>query len=225
MGSVPAERKLGFKFRAVIAAGVAVASFGMFAASASPATAAPLPKTALGMHTYNPHARLGSFDNPIIFSGGKQNQNLALLTPAQVKALNAEKIKLEKLAREHKVKTGRPQFKPNATMEPMGYNCAAEESMYWCDQEQPSIGWFDEGTYLGSDNHEYLQAMGNGAPHNFQVYVDQTWNNGQNWNGRAGVLYNQADVWTNSYYDGPGYQDRGCLYDSDDSLVACGPWH
>ncbi|OIJ86747.1 hypothetical protein [Streptomyces monashensis] len=174
----------------------------------------------MGKHTFNPHAPLGSVDNPVIIAGGKQDQNLALLTPVQLQAMNKMKKDLEAQARNHK-----PAVKTHTTMKPMGYDCAAEESLYWCDQENISYGTWDEGTYLGSDSHEYLQAEGDAPGKNFQVYVDQTWNNGQNWNGPTGQVTNQAWSWTPSFYDGAGYQDRGCLYNMDASLVACGPWH
>jgi hypothetical protein len=69
------------------------------------------------------------------------------------------------------------------------------------------------------------RAAGSESGHNYEVYVDQTWNNGQNWNTPVGGIVNQAWLLTPFHYDAPNHQDRDCLYDMDQSLVACGLRH
>ncbi|MEU4064197.1 hypothetical protein AB0F25_17550 [Streptomyces wedmorensis] len=159
------------------------------------------------LHTYNPNAPLGSFDNPEILDG----QDQALLSPRQFKNLIA--AKQARLA----------QAKAGETSKIAG-GCVI--GAYWSTCKQyPGFGQINLATELRSDHHEYATQQGwiygSGM---WETYMDISWNGGADWYGRKSLVINSTS-WGAFEYDGPPNVARGCLHNMATHYVGCTGWH
>ncbi|MFJ9692250.1 hypothetical protein [Kitasatospora sp. NPDC101183] len=99
-----------------------------------------------------------------------------------------------------------------------------DAGLYWCRVWSAGPGWVKLGTFLGSGHHEWATAQGIAPGHEYQVYMDRSWDGGRNWDGRLNVSYNELR-WSEAVYDGPPYSTRACLWDVTDQILYCGSWH
>lgn len=213
-------------------AACAIAAVGLVAA---PAATAATPRPAAGTHTYDPNARQGSIDNPIILNGGSP-----LLTGAQQKLLDQAKEQLASgQAQSQNKSQDKAQDKGQAksaagaqpgtldattVLQPQFNNCG-QSGFYYCYEVTSTIGSVMDATILGSGNHEYAEAEGLGKNSNdWGVYLDQSTNGGATWTGQINEIINGTE-WSDPIYDGPGYVDRACLTDIQHGLYVCTPWH
>ncbi|MFJ9611489.1 hypothetical protein ACIRS1_34630 [Kitasatospora sp. NPDC101176] len=197
---------------AVLAAVAATTALGTLAA---PANAASPVKAAAGHHSYNPQAPLGSIDNPVIIGG---NQELAVLTPAQRAATDQAKIVLAAEAKSREEGT-RLNVSPQPATD---HNCVV--GVYWSQCDSAGWGWWTLATTLDKNHHEWATQQGYSPNHNFDTYMDRSYDGGSTWDGILSTVVNTA-AWGDSIYDGPGNWVRACIYNMDDHLVACDAWH
>ncbi|MEU6221921.1 hypothetical protein ABZ845_31145 [Streptomyces sp. NPDC047022] len=206
--------RAGKKAKAFVSAGAAIVAVAGMATTADAAggnTTTPVKSQAAASghqknpfahavtYHYNPKAKLGSWENPIILKGTKG-----------IPGLKSSKFPLHS--------TG---MKPNTASV---YNNCGISGTYYCNAESTSIGNIVMATSL-SGGHEYAIAKGWSSSSDYWVYMDRSSDGGFSWTGHIDEQINSTDWTTPAIYDGPPYETRACLYDAVKSLVVCDAWH